>query len=137
MGFDRDRCEAIVRRIESGELVEQHPGIVDLPASLASATYDGRVYVTHLPSGRLYLFKTQIGLRSFDFFGYLYSTVPIENLGIEREEDVGEEPANEILEAVAGFVPPSDDSPEQGAKLGIAVVRTKWPGWLRAFYTRD
>ena len=79
--FDANRCESIVVMIESGKLAEGPPGVVQLPPELASASWDGFVYVARLPKGRLYLFKTvALPLRPFNIRGYIYSTAPLDTL---------------------------------------------------------
>jgi len=86
--FDSERCQAVAAMIESGKLPETRPGVVELPSQLASATFDGKVYVASLPAGRLYLFKTMIvPVRTFEFRGYIYSTVQLSKLSTERDSE--------------------------------------------------
>lgn len=74
--------------IESGKLAERPPGVVQLPPELASATWDGFVYVARLPKGRLYLFKTvALPLRPFNIRGYIYSTGPLDTLSNETDSE--------------------------------------------------
>jgi hypothetical protein len=79
--FDKGSCEAIARAAESGKLVETSPGLLMLPPDVSDAALHGRVYVTHLPAGRLYLFKTkEVRLWTQYFSGYVYSTIPVADL---------------------------------------------------------
>jgi hypothetical protein len=79
--FDPTRWAQIAAMAESGQLSEKHPGVIILPPELSDATIDGRVYVTRLPVGRCYLFKTFEAGRCFgDFRGFIYSTLPVSDV---------------------------------------------------------
>jgi len=81
MKFDAQVSLIAVSEIEGGRLHEQRPGVVNLPPQLASLTCDGKVYITRLPTGRLYLFKTTATPdHPNDFRGYIYPTVPLDQL---------------------------------------------------------
>jgi hypothetical protein len=77
VAFNFARGEGIVRAAESGQFVESPPGVLVLDSQFAGAAVGGRIYVTRLPAGRLYFFKTKdCMMRLNKFAGYVYSTAP-------------------------------------------------------------
>ena len=78
--FDEKQCNKIVTQILNGQLKPGNRGRIVLPKQLASATRNGKVYVTNQASGNiLILFLTWQG-RHQDLGGYLYSAKSLDHL---------------------------------------------------------
>ena len=74
--FNTSSQGAIISQVMNGTLVPNAAGVVRLPASLASTTIDGNVYVTVDASGTTWiLFPTWSG-KGANTFGYAYHNTP-------------------------------------------------------------
>lgn len=70
--FDAQRCNRIAADVEQKTLVADADGVIVLPASLAPATKDGKVYLTRREGATYLLLLTWRG-RGTDMKGYLYT----------------------------------------------------------------
>jgi len=106
--------------------VERPPGIISLSWLKAGChAADGRMYVTHLGTGTLYLIKTAIAPSSpGQFRGYVYSTVPIQSLGSADSEGF-------IHLSIAALDPKPSTPKGPAAAVGVWAKPTKTRGWLR------
>jgi hypothetical protein len=119
--FNFDRGEGIVRAAESGKLVESPPGVLALGSQFAGSAVGGRIYVTRLPAGRLYFFKTKdCMMRLNKFAGYVYSTAP--NPKLEATDRKG------IFTLEVNFL--GSWQPGSPVLLYVAVERISSDHWL-------
>jgi hypothetical protein len=83
--FDTLQAEKIASLIESGGFAQDPTGVVELPVEYAGATVDGKVYVTNLQMGPVYLFKMSLG-HGQNFSGHLFTRIPFAQLPILKDE---------------------------------------------------
>ena len=133
MPFRRGEFDRVVHDIESGRLVPNADGIVDLPTTSRSLTDDGLTYVTRLADGtHLELLVVWRGKGS-NLRGYLHCGRPLTTRDLIRLAA----PSGPASVTVVGPRVPSPGSPALSEPLQVDLEQQVAPSWYRVSYTLD
>jgi hypothetical protein len=89
----RSDYETVIRKVLDGKLRADERGVLQLPPELASASQNGRIYISQKARGAtLLVFSTWIG-KGYNLRGFLYASQPLTGEDFYHDYD-----GNQVIE---------------------------------------